>query len=156
MKTISKLLVVICITLCYSCSKENQAPVSEFFNEYEGWSSKDIIVTDTDETNSAYFKIYGITKEILDDFIQSHSLLLVNEYDNTIFKNSEAYSQEQPNIIKPEDEDLQFYNLEDDPSIVISHITSNLTNGKKPISTRSSANEVEKWIRLDSWRAIWI
>jgi hypothetical protein len=130
MKTISKLLLVLCISLCYSCNKENQAPVSEFFNEYEGWSSKDIIVTDNDETNSAYFTIYGKTEEILDDFIQSHSLLLVNEYDNTIFKNSETNSQEQPNIVKPEDEDLQFYNLEDEPSIVISHITSNLINGE--------------------------
>jgi hypothetical protein len=129
MKTTMKLFLVLCIALVYSCNKENQELVSEYKDKYEGWYSKDIIVTNIDETNSAYFRILGETERILEDFIQSHSLLLVIEHDSIYSKNSKAHSQAQFNTVNPEDEDLQFYNIDDEPSIIISLITSNLANG---------------------------
>lgn len=135
MKTTLNLFII--LFFLTSCQKEINETVSENKSDYEGWFSNDIEVWDNDGINSAYFTIYAKTEPLLEDFMQKNHLTLFTNTDDDLLLKSDMVSN---SIVKPNDTALKYYNVTDEPSIIISHITSNLVEGNTSFQLKVENN----------------
>lgn len=148
MKLIYRFLIILIIT--YSCTKETEIQDSKYQSEYDGWFSKDIEVKDMEGVNSAFFRVFAKTETILNDFIQMRKLTITTNLGEDL-----SLKSGMPSELFDETKSNQAYsyNASKEPTVVISHITSNLVEGVKGIQLHIENTEFKNgqddWIHGD-------
>lgn len=125
-KKLKNTAAILLIFLLFSCKKDNHDPLSENIIEYEGWISKEIVVEDNKGVNSAYYRVYGRTENDLEMFLLNYKLSIAPGIESHLLPKAGISPVAQ---LKPDDEDLHYYNLNDEPSIIVSLLASNLEVG---------------------------
>jgi hypothetical protein len=121
--------IIIFLTVFISCTKERQTPPlgkSEIIKEAEGKFMKEVMISDESGKNSAYYRIYSDSKEILEKYLESYSLILKTAIDLPIDLTSNKGTEQ---TLKSTD--IKNFDLQSDPSVIIELVTVNLEKNIK-------------------------